>query len=63
MIWLKAVVGVVCVLMGAVWIGQGTNVIPGSFMTGQLMWAVIGLVLLVVGVWLLWSTARGRGAT
>jgi hypothetical protein len=62
MTWLKATIGVVCVLVGGVWIGQGTNLIPGSFMTGQTMWAIIGLVLVVLGAWLLWSIARRGGA-
>ena len=65
--WLKGIGGVVCVLLGLVWIGQGTNLIRGSsLMSGQAQWAVIGLVLVVVGAWLLWSFTRGRrsvGAT
>jgi hypothetical protein len=52
----------VCVLIGLVWIGQGTNIMPGSVMSGQAMWTIIGLVVLVVGAWLLWSLARGRRA-
>jgi hypothetical protein len=62
MVWLKGVLGVVCLLLGLVWIGQGVNILPGSFMSGQAMWAIIGLVLVVVGAWLLWSLARGRGS-
>ncbi len=61
--WVKGAVGVVCVLIGLVWIGQGTNVLPGSFMSGQSMWAIIGLVVLGVGAWLLWSLVRGRTRT
>ena len=63
MAWVKGIVGVVCVLIGLVWIGQGTNILPGSFMSGQIQFAILGLVLLVVGGWLLWSLARARGAT
>jgi hypothetical protein len=59
----KGIVGVVCVLIGGVWLGQGTNLIPGSYMSGQMMWAVIGLAVLVVGVWLLWSLFVGRRGT
>jgi glucose dehydrogenase len=61
--WIRGIGGVVCVLIGLVWIGQGTNLIPGSFMSGQSMWAVIGVVVLVVGAWLLWSVARERRPT
>src|SRR5437660_413458 len=49
MTWVKGIVGVVLVLIGLVWIGQGTGLLPGSFMTGQRQWAVIGLVLLIAG--------------
>jgi hypothetical protein len=29
-------------------------------MSGQAMWAIIGLVVALVGAWLLWTAARGR---
>ncbi len=48
MIWLKLVIGVVCGLLGVVWLGQGLNLIKGSFMSAQPQWAVIGAVLVVV---------------
>ena len=44
------IVGVLLVLTGIVWILQGINVLPGSFMTGQMQWAVYGAIALVVGV-------------
>ncbi len=43
------VVGVVVILMGAIWFLQGINVLPGSFMTGQRIWAIIGATSVVVG--------------
>jgi hypothetical protein len=55
-----SVVGVLCLLVGCIWILQGTNVLPGSFMTGQTKWAVYGGVLVVVGVGLLISANRRR---
>jgi hypothetical protein len=36
-------------LVGVVWLLQGLGVLPGSFMTGQPVWAVMGAILLVVG--------------
>jgi hypothetical protein len=52
-----AILGALCVLMGVVWIFQGINVLPGSFMTGDIDWsyrggllAVVGLVLLVISL-------------
>jgi hypothetical protein len=62
MAWLKAIVGVVCLLLGGLWIGQGVGLLPGTLMSGQIMWAIIGLVLVVVGVWLLWSVVRSRSS-
>ena len=37
-------------LVGIVWIGQGIGVIGGSFMTGSLVWAVVGALLLGLAV-------------
>jgi hypothetical protein len=34
------IVGSLLVLVGATWFLQGINVLPGSFMTGQIRWAV-----------------------
>jgi uncharacterized membrane protein len=47
------VAGVLALLMGAVWFLQGINVLPGSFMTGQIRWAVYGAIMMVLGVMLL----------
>lgn len=42
-------VGVVFLLVGAIWFLQGINLLPGSFMTGQRQWAVYGGVVFLVG--------------
>ena len=42
--------GLVLVAIGAVWFLQGIGVLPGSFMSGQTKWAVIGAVTAAVGV-------------
>lgn len=47
-------------LTGIVWILQGIGVLPGSFMTGQIVWAAIGAVLLFVSGLLLWAAFRPR---
>jgi hypothetical protein len=36
----RGVLGALLILIGAIWILQGINVLAGSFMTGQLRWAV-----------------------
>jgi hypothetical protein len=45
-------------LMGLVFLGQGVGLIPGSFMTGRIEWAVIGGLLAGTAVLLLWFTSR-----
>lgn len=39
---------------GFIWVGQGIGLIPGSFMTGDIRWAIAGAVLLV-GAIILWA--------
>ena len=48
--WVGRVVGLLLVLIGAVWTLQGFGVVGGSFMTCSTMWLVIGLVTVVVGI-------------
>jgi hypothetical protein len=54
------VLGVLCLLLGCVWILQGINILPGSFMTGQTKWAIYGCLLAIVGIGLLVSANRRR---
>ena len=41
--------GIVCLIIGGIWFFQGIGVLPGSFMTGQMKWAVIGAITAVAG--------------
>lgn len=41
--------GLVLVLMGAVWTAQGVGWLQGSPMTDETLWAVVGPVVAVVG--------------
>ncbi len=43
--WFLNILGVILALVGILWILQGVNVLPGSFMSGNMMWAYIGIVL------------------
>ena len=56
------VVAAHCLLVGCVWILQGVNVLPGSFMSGQTKWAINGAVLVGVGLVLLAFANRRRSA-
>ncbi len=48
-----SIVGILLILMGAVWILQGVNVLPGSVMTGQVQWAIYGGLAMVIGIGLI----------
>jgi uncharacterized membrane protein len=47
------VVGLIALLVGLVFAGQGGGLIPGSFMTGDKKWLTIGIIVAFVGVVLL----------
>lgn len=49
----RRIVGALLCLTGAVWIGQGADLIQGSSMTGSTFWAVMGALCVVAGVILL----------
>lgn len=55
------IVGILLALSGGVWFLQGINVLPGSFMTGEIRWAVYGGLAMVAGVVLLLVNWRRRG--
>jgi hypothetical protein len=46
------------VLVGVIWFLQGINVLPGSFMTGQIRWAVYGGIAVAVGIGLFLGVNR-----
>lgn len=53
------VIGVLLILGGGVWVLQGVNILPGSFMTGDPQWAINGMVTIVVGIGLiLWARRK-----
>jgi len=45
----RMIIGIVLVAIGVVWFFQGIGVIHGSFMTGEVLWAVIGAVAVFLG--------------
>ena len=54
------VLGVALVLVGLLWTGQGLGWIGGSFMSGSVVWAVIGPLTALVGVVFIVRSARRR---
>jgi hypothetical protein len=51
-------IGVLAILIGLVFSFQGAGMLPGSFMTGQRMWLVIGVAVAIVGLALALSGLR-----
>jgi hypothetical protein len=55
------ILGIPILLVGLLWIGQGTDAIDwpqSSFMIRQTQWAYYGTALVVVGLILIWRAKR-----
>lgn len=50
---LLIVVGVIVLVIGGIFAGQGANLIPGSVMTGDPKWLYIGIAMALIGVLLI----------
>ncbi len=48
--WVRGVIGAVLVLIGGVWIAQGSGAMHGSAMSGHSQYAALGVVVLLLGV-------------
>lgn len=46
----RLVVALILAVLGLVWIGQGTNMIGGSAMSGSNFWAITGVILVIAAV-------------
>jgi hypothetical protein len=53
-------VGALLVIVGLVWFLQGIDVLGGSGMSGQTLWAVIGPIVAIVGAGILVGALRTR---
>ena len=58
--WLLNIIGVILILSGAVWFLQGINILLGSFMSGDPLYSLLGILLVVVGMVILAFTNRHR---
>jgi hypothetical protein len=58
--WVLLGFGLLLDLIGVVWLLQGVNVLPGSFMTGQPFWAGAGIVAMIVGMGLVFLAMRHK---
>ena len=51
--WAWLILGALALAVGVVWTLQGLNILGGSFMSGNPMWAIIGPIVAIVGLALL----------
>ncbi len=59
--FLRVIATVLCgpmLLIGTIWILQGLNILPGSFMTGHIQWTIYGIPLVVAGAALVYWLNR-----
>lgn len=61
--WILVGAGIVLILLGGVWLLQGIGILGGSVMTGQVFWAIVGTILLLVGIVLCALGVRHRPTT
>lgn len=58
--WLALALGLLAVVLGALWTVQGLGYIEGSVMTDVRIWAVAGPPLALLGLASLWLGLRAR---
>jgi hypothetical protein len=58
--WVWNILGILLILIGIVWIFQGINILPGSFMSGHIQYTFLGAVVDIIGLGLLVYTNRSR---
>ena len=63
-VWLRGIAGIVLCALGAVWIAQGSGAMHGSGMSGHAPFALLGVVVVIVGLALLvWAALIRRRRT
>ena len=55
---LRAGLGVLLFFVGLIWTLQGLDILQGSPMTGQTLWAIVGPIVAVLGAWLVAGALR-----
>jgi hypothetical protein len=55
---LRVGLGLLLVLVGLIWTLQGLSIISGSVMTGVTLWAIIGPIVAILGIWLVARAIR-----
>ncbi|MBM0278747.1 hypothetical protein [Micromonospora tarensis] len=58
--WLPLTLGLLAVVIGAVWTVQGLGYVSGSLMTDEKIWAVVGPLVALAGLATIWLGLRSR---
>ena len=62
--WIRGIAGIILCALGALWIAQGSGAMHGSGMSGHGQFALLGVVVLIVGLALLiWAVVVRRRPT
>ena len=61
--WVWLVLGMLAIVVGSVWTLQGLNIMSGGAMSGHGIFVAIGLIVGVIGVFLVVFGARRRAAS
>ncbi len=61
--WVWLILGLIAVIAGVVWTLQGFDILPGSFMSGSLFWAIAGPIVALAGLVLIGAMLFGRRPT
>jgi hypothetical protein len=48
--WTRLAIAAVLLVVGLLWVAQGTGTVSGGAMSGQAMWSIVGGVLVVAGL-------------
>lgn len=57
---LLKIVAILLILTGGIFLLQGLNLLPGTFMRGNPQWVINGAVTMLVGAGLFWFVNRNK---
>ncbi len=61
--WILYILGILLILIGLIWILQGVNILPGSFMSGKILYSFLGIIVGALGIGLIFFGNRRRRMT
>ncbi len=57
---LLKIIAILLILTGGIFLLQGINLLPGTFMRGNPQWVINGAVTMLVGAGLFWFVNRNK---